>query len=192
MASNDNAVPVASSVPVNASVSIPMAPNLSNLNASLPIVPTAGFIPGMTMPPTLGGIPPILPPRLPITAPLSGLPGFPGALPAGIPGLPLPGVMPFVPPRFPLSFPLPGRPLAAAAAVTSSSGLDPNNDITCWSEHTSEEGRKYWYNSVTYVSTYEKPFCLKTPEERSIPPCPWKEYAAEGGKTYYSNGKEST
>mmetsp|Transcript_24609 Transcript_24609/g.26920 ORF Transcript_24609/g.26920 Transcript_24609/m.26920 type:complete len:825 (-) Transcript_24609:144-2618(-) len=146
----------------------------------------------MTIPPTLGGIPPILPPRLPITAPLSALPGFPGALPAGIPGLPLPGVMPFVPPRFPLSFPLPGRPLAAAAAVTSSSGLDPNNDITCWSEHTSEEGRKYWYNSVTYVSTYEKPFCLKTPEERSIPPCPWKEYAAEGGKTYYSNGKEST
>jgi hypothetical protein len=68
---------------------------------------------------------------------------------------------------------------------------DPNNDVSCWTDHTSEEGRKYWYNRVSLVSTYDKPFCLKTPEERSIPPCPWKEYTADG-KKYYSNGTEST
>lgn len=68
---------------------------------------------------------------------------------------------------------------------------DPNNDVSCWAEHESEAGKKYWYNRVSLVSTYDKPFCLKTPEERSIPACEWKEYAAADGKKYYSNGKES-
>ena len=67
---------------------------------------------------------------------------------------------------------------------------DPNNDVTNWTEHKTEDGRRYWYNKVTLVSTYDKPFILKTPEERSIPPCPWKEYFANG-KKYYSDGKES-
>lgn len=69
--------------------------------------------------------------------------------------------------------------------------MDPNNDVTAWSEHDSEDGRKYWFNKITAASTYEKPFCLKTPEERAIPPCPWKEYATPEGKKYYSDGKES-
>ena len=32
---------------------------------------------------------------------------------------------------------------------------------------------------------------LKTPEERSIPPCKWKEYSAADGKKYYSDGTTS-
>ncbi len=69
---------------------------------------------------------------------------------------------------------------------------DPNNNASYWGEHVApDSGRKYWYNRVSLTSTYEKPFCLKTPEERSIPPCRWKEYTADG-KTYYSNGTEST
>jgi pre-mRNA-processing factor 40 len=69
---------------------------------------------------------------------------------------------------------------------------DPNNDVSSWSEHDAEDKRKYWYNRVTGTSTYEKPFCLKTPEERSIPPCKWKEYTAPAdGKKYYSDGKDS-
>ena len=39
-------------------------------------------------------------------------------------------------------------------------------------------------------STYDKPECLKCPEERSIPPCKWKEYSADG-KIYYSDGTDS-
>lgn len=69
--------------------------------------------------------------------------------------------------------------------------MDPNNDVSAWSEHNTEDGRKYWYNRITASSTYDKPFCLKTPEERSIPPCPWKEYVSPEGKKYYSNGTES-
>jgi len=97
----------------------------------------------------------------------------------------------------------PGYPNSAAAAAATpmqprptSSGppqlaMDPNNDVKAWSEHTGTDGRIYWFNKLTAASTYEKPFCLKTPEERAIPPCPWKEYATPEGKKYYSNGTDS-
>lgn len=116
-------------------------------------------------------------------------PGAP-AFPSGMPGMPpfgMPPMMPFpgLPPRMPMLPHLIGK-----APNGGNQGVDPNNDITCWSEHKTEDGRKYWFNKVTMVSTHDKPFCLKTPEERSIPPCPWKEYSADG-KVYYSNGKES-
>ena len=68
---------------------------------------------------------------------------------------------------------------------------DPMNDMSSWSEHESEDKRKYWYNRVNGTSTYDKPFCLKTPEERSIPHCKWKEYTSADDKKYYSDGKES-
>jgi pre-mRNA-processing factor 40 len=80
-------------------------------------------------------------------------------------------------------------PRGAPAAPPTIS--DPNNDVSAWSEHDTKDGRKYWYNRLTNASTYEKPFILKTPEERSIPPCQWKEYTSPDGKKYYSNGKES-
>lgn len=72
----------------------------------------------------------------------------------------------------------------------SQSTGDPNNEQVNWSSHLSPDGRKYWYNNVTKVSTYDKPFCLKTPEERSIPPCKWKEYSS-GDRMYYSDGIQS-
>ena len=67
---------------------------------------------------------------------------------------------------------------------------DPNNEQKNWNMYTATDGRKYWYNKITELSTYDKPFCLKTPEERSIPPCKWKEYLSDG-KKYYSDGIES-
>lgn len=78
-------------------------------------------------------------------------------------------------------------PRGVPAAVVG----DPINDVQSWSEHDAEDKRKYWYNRVTGTSTYDKPACLKTPEERSIPPCKWKEYTSADGKKYYSDGKES-
>lgn len=90
---------------------------------------------------------------------------------------PMAPMMPMVPPRI---------PPAAPTAV-----MDPNNDVSAWSMYESEDGRKYWHNRINNSSTYDKPFCLKTPEERSIPPCPWKEYKSPEGKLYYSNGTES-
>lgn len=101
--------------------------------------------------------------------------GMPGAFPQPIGrGLPLA---------------LPRGPVPAVTPVVIG---DPNNEVSSWSEHEAEDKRKYWYNRVNGTSTYDKPFCLKTPEERSIPPCKWKEYTATDGKKYYSDGKESS
>jgi pre-mRNA-processing factor 40 len=80
-------------------------------------------------------------------------------------------------------------PLVMASGPPAGAG-DPNNEVANWSEHDTDDGRKYWYNKVNLVSTYDKPFCLKSPEERSIAPCKWKEYSADG-KKYYSDGVES-
>lgn len=102
----------------------------------------------------------------------------------------LPTQMPtFVPPprAYPTN-PMQPRPISAGPPQLA---MDPNNDVKAWSEHSGTDGRVYWFNKLTAVSTYEKPFCLKTPEERAIPPCPWKEYATPEGKKYYSNGTES-
>lgn len=163
------------------------APPLSSPPASL-----AG-LPGPKVP---SFPPPIMPPFAPPRFPPMG--GFPFGMPPGsmpmpgaftMPGF-FPGMMPpmMAPPRF-----MP-PPLAAGPGVGAPTErtTDPNNDITCWTEHKTEDGRRYWYNSVTLASTYEKPLCLKTPEERSIPPCPWKEYTSPEGKLYYSNGTDSS
>ncbi len=76
----------------------------------------------------------------------------------------------------------------------STTGIqDSNNDASAWQEYENEvDKRKYWYNTITNISTYEKPACLKTPEERSIPPCPWKEYSTPEGRKYYGNGSLTT
>ena len=96
-----------------------------------------------------------------------------------------------VPPR------IAAPPMPHGGITQSSNGnaianaIDPNNDVTNWSLHETDDKRKYWFNKVTGTSTYEKPFCLKTPEERAIPPCSWKEYSTPDGRRYYNNGKES-
>lgn len=98
------------------------------------------------------------------------------------------GAMAAAPLPPPAALPMPYQPRPPTTAAPT---IDPNNDVSCWAEHESDTGKKYWYNRVSLVSTYDKPFCLKTPEERSIPPCAWKEYSSADGKKYYSNGKES-
>ncbi|OAC99165.1 hypothetical protein MUCCIDRAFT_148938, partial [Mucor lusitanicus CBS 277.49] len=56
-----------------------------------------------------------------------------------------------------------------------------------WKEHTTPEGRKYWYNNVTRQSTWEKPDDLLTPEEKVFKGSNWKQYTTPEGKKYYSN-----
>eukprot|EP01033_Poteriospumella_lacustris_P006912 gene6912-4979_t len=160
------------------------------------VPPGTTVIPGMTVVPNLAatsvpGVPPGVPgvpfgmplPNFPGMMPPMGMPGFvppPGfPRPMGMPGMPLPPRMPFLPPP------------RAPGGGNNERATDPANDASCWAEHKSEHGRRYWYNVVTQTSTYDKPLCLKTPEERAIPPCPWKEYANSDGKIYYSNGTES-
>lgn len=68
-----------------------------------------------------------------------------------------------------------------AAPVATSQGT--------WSEHTSHDGRKYYYNALTKVTTWEKPEVLKTTSERVLEGCPWKEFTADNGKLYYYNSE---
>jgi hypothetical protein len=86
-----------------------------------------------------------------------------------------------------------GPPGPQGAPPPAASGIqDSNNDASAWSEHVTEKDkRKYWYNKISQKSTFDKPGCLKTPEERSIPPCAWKEYATAEGKKYYHNGTDT-
>ncbi|KAI7861501.1 hypothetical protein BDF14DRAFT_1868453 [Spinellus fusiger] len=65
---------------------------------------------------------------------------------------------------------------------------------TVWKEHQTPEGRKYWFNTATRQSTWDKPESLLTPEEKALLSCPWKEYTTPEGKKYYSHSqtKETT
>ncbi len=162
---------------------------------SAPIIdPVSGMpLPGVPLPgiPPVGALPMVPPPVLASVAgtAAAALPLAPGAFqpPMGIPPF-AGGVAPYVlsPAMLPLGMPKP--PLAPGPPSQMN---DPNNDAASWSEHITEDGKKYWFNMKTQVSTFDKPLVLKTPEERAIPPCAWKEYTADG-KTYYSNGKDAT
>lgn len=56
-----------------------------------------------------------------------------------------------------------------------------------WTEHTTPEGKKYFYNPKTGVSTWDKPDDLKTHAELAQASCPWTEYTTENGRKYYYN-----
>ncbi|XP_028767229.1 pre-mRNA-processing protein 40A isoform X2 [Neltuma alba] len=58
---------------------------------------------------------------------------------------------------------------------------------TDWIEHTSANGRRFYYNKKTKVSSWEKPFELMTPIERADASTNWKEYTSPDGRKYYYN-----
>ncbi len=75
-----------------------------------------------------------------------------------------------------------------------------NNNSSVWSEFTSPAGVKYYYNSVTKESTYEKPAGFVSPQLASTNPqqattisSQWQEYIDKAtGKKYYSDGVITT
>ncbi|KAI8098062.1 uncharacterized protein B0P05DRAFT_523202 [Gilbertella persicaria] len=77
-------------------------------------------------------------------------------------------------------------PMPAATPAAAPWGAPP---MSVWKEHTTPEGKKYWYNTATRASTWEKPDELLTPEERVLKTSAWKEYTTPEGKKYYSNVK---
>ena len=58
---------------------------------------------------------------------------------------------------------------------------------TSWIKHTAEDGRVYYFNSVTQQSSWDKPAELLTRGERLLAACPWKATKAEDGSVYYYN-----
>mmetsp|Transcript_91046 Transcript_91046/g.253499 ORF Transcript_91046/g.253499 Transcript_91046/m.253499 type:complete len:563 (-) Transcript_91046:107-1795(-) len=60
------------------------------------------------------------------------------------------------------------------------------NEADAWTEHTHSDGRRYYYNRVTKQSSWDKPDCLKSAEER-LNTTSWKEYKTADGRDYYYN-----
>ncbi|CAA0830988.1 Pre-mRNA-processing protein 40A [Striga hermonthica] len=56
-----------------------------------------------------------------------------------------------------------------------------------WKEHTTREGKKYYYNKRTKISSWEKPFELMSPTERADASTDWREFIAPDGRRFYHN-----
>ncbi|XP_038715339.1 pre-mRNA-processing protein 40A isoform X2 [Tripterygium wilfordii] len=67
-----------------------------------------------------------------------------------------------------------------------SSGLSQQSSSD-WQEHTSADGRRYYYNKKTKESSWEKPLELMTPLERADASTVWKEFTTAEGRKYYYN-----
>ena len=63
----------------------------------------------------------------------------------------------------------------------------PSGEASDWAVHDSADGRKYYYNSKTGKSTWEKPECLKDDKEK-MNTTQWKEFKTSDGRTYFYNG----
>ncbi|GAV56638.1 WW domain-containing protein/FF domain-containing protein [Cephalotus follicularis] len=59
--------------------------------------------------------------------------------------------------------------------------------LSDWQEHTSADGRRYYYNKRTRQSSWEKPLELMTPIERADASTVWKEFTTPEGRKYYYN-----
>ncbi|KAF0991484.1 hypothetical protein HZS_6782 [Henneguya salminicola] len=82
----------------------------------------------------------------------------------------------------------------ASETVKNDANNVENKVENLWTEHTTENGLKYYFNSQTNASAWQKPEELKTEEEKIRESVPWKEHTTNGGKTYYYNHvtKETT
>ncbi|KAF9391372.1 hypothetical protein CPC16_004417 [Podila verticillata] len=58
-----------------------------------------------------------------------------------------------------------------------------------WAEYTHQDGRKYYYHTVTKQTVWQKPNELKTAKELALEASPWKEYTTPEGKKYYHNAE---
>ncbi|KAL5706674.1 hypothetical protein ACHQM5_024811 [Ranunculus cassubicifolius] len=94
------------------------------------------------------------------------------------------------------SLPLPapveqtGQQPSMMVATDSATAGQPNSTIQSssdWQEHTSADGRRYYYNKNTKQSSWEKPLELMTPLERADASTVWKEFTTPEGKKYYYN-----
>ncbi|XP_034227000.1 pre-mRNA-processing protein 40A-like isoform X1 [Prunus dulcis] len=83
-----------------------------------------------------------------------------------------------------------GERPAVTSSIAPETGVRPNpagGTVAEWREHTSAEGRRFYYNRRTGLSTWEKPFELMTPLERADASTNWKEFTSPDGRKYYYN-----
>ncbi|XP_020520281.1 pre-mRNA-processing protein 40A isoform X2 [Amborella trichopoda] len=77
---------------------------------------------------------------------------------------------------------------AASTAPVATPQPNPTSQSSSdWQEHTSADGRRYYYNKKTRQSSWEKPLELMTPIERADASTVWKEFTTPEGRKYYYN-----
>ncbi|KAK6916305.1 FF domain [Dillenia turbinata] len=78
------------------------------------------------------------------------------------------------------------HPAVTTTTVTATSNQPkpPGKICSDWIEHNSSDGRRYYYNRRTKLSSWEKPFDLMTPIERADATTDWKEFTSPDGKKY--------
>jgi hypothetical protein len=75
---------------------------------------------------------------------------------------------------------------------TTSKDSDKPRSVGPWTEHTSEDGKIFYFNKETNQSVWDKPEVFKDEKEKLIESCPWKSYTTDDGKEYYHNEKTDT
>lgn len=75
----------------------------------------------------------------------------------------------------------------SAVSVPNIQAKSTEEAPTDWIEHTSANGRKYYYNKRTRQSCWEKPWVLMTCIERADASTNWKEFTSPDGRKYYYN-----
>ncbi|RNA38234.1 pre-mRNA-processing factor 40 -like protein, partial [Brachionus plicatilis] len=102
------------------------------------------------------------------------------------PSMPMPFPPPIIPgANMPPLMP-PMMPTGNLPPMIAKVGEKAKSEVGLWSEHFTPEGRKYYYNSVTKESRWEKPEGFKSPSESSAKNI-WMEYKTDDGKPYYYN-----
>uniref|UniRef100_A0A453MTD0 Pre-mRNA-processing protein 40A n=2 Tax=Aegilops tauschii subsp. strangulata TaxID=200361 RepID=A0A453MTD0_AEGTS len=153
-----------------ASQAVPMPYQAARPMSSAPMQPQQQAVfPGGLMP-TMGA--PMPPPSY--TYQPTSVP--PGSQPWGTaPGQGAPLVSPMVQPGH----------QSLSASVPPVSSTEPSS--ADWQEHSSGDGKKYYYNKRTKQSSWEKPAELMTPLERADASTEWKEFTTAEGRKYYYN-----
>lgn len=98
-------------------------------------------------------------------------------------------LLPSVPPNLPLVTPVlpPGQnPSVSFSTFPTTLQVNPPA-LFDWIEHTSADGKRYYYNRKTKQSSWEKPFELMTPIERADASTDWREFTTPEGRKYYYN-----
>lgn len=83
------------------------------------------------------------------------------------------------------------QPAAVQSSATTSTDAVTNatnqQSLSDWQEHTSADGRRYYYNKRTRQSSWDKPLELMSPIERADASTVWKEFTSSEGRKYYYN-----
>ncbi|KAG6554153.1 hypothetical protein Mapa_004069 [Marchantia paleacea] len=81
-------------------------------------------------------------------------------------------------------------PPAGASSLPGATSLSAQSSVpgpSDWQEHTAPDGRRYYHNKRTKLSSWEKPVELMTPTERADASTVWKEFTTADGRKYYYN-----